>query len=448
VIKTSLFGTSGIRGDAEKLFTNQFCFDIARAFVIFLRKNNQDGAIAIGMDPRGSSPRIKDAVVSGITYEGREVKDEGTASVPSINYILEVSEYICASLMVSGSHIKSYLNGIKFFAFDKEILKTHEKEISDIYANIKDSVKYQKIKDSGLVENETIANETYQDYLVGHALKSYPGWKVVVDPGDGAQSDTMPQVLKRLGLNVVEINCTIQGRFYSRDTEVERDFEGLKNEVPKNNANFGIGYDSDGDRCVFVDERGNFIPGDYTGALLATHFSKDKVVTPINSSQVIDKLGLEVIRTKVGSPFVVDAMIKNKCSFGYEANGGCIFEDMYSRDGGRTTVEILNIIAKEGKNLSQIIASLPKFYLSRDKVEYKWELKDKIISEAKNQFKGEKIEEIDGLKIWIDKTTWILFRSSSNAPEFRVFAESDNQKKSEELLEEGLALVKKIIKDD
>jgi phosphomannomutase/phosphoglucomutase len=444
-MKFTLFGTSGIRGDAERLFTNQFCFDIGRAFVIFLDNHRQEGAVAIGMDPRGSSPRIKDAIISGLTYEGREVKDEGATPVPSINYVLNVSEYICAGVMVSGSHIKPNLNGVKFFAFDNEILKIDEREISDIYASISEKVKYQKIKDPNLIEDETRANDSYQDYLVNNALQGYPKWKVAVDPGNGAQSDTMPQVLERLGMDVVEINCTIQGQFFSRDTEVEREFEQLKKEVYENQADFGIGYDSDGDRCIFVDEKGNLIPGDYTGALLALHFSNGKVVTPINSSQVIDKLGLEVIRTQVGSPFVVEAMIKNKCSFGYEANGGCIFKDMYSRDGGRTTIEILNIMKKEGKSLSKIVDTLPRFYLSRDKVDYKWELKNKIIAEARKTFRGKKTEELDGLKIWLDDTTWILFRSSSNAPEFRIFAESDDKKKSEELLQKGLDFVSNII---
>jgi len=131
--------------------------------------------------------------------------------------------------------------------------------------------------------------------------------------------------------------------------------------------------------------------------------------------------------------------------FGFEANGGGIFSEMLSRDGGRTTVEILNILTKSGGKISELIAEMPKFYLARDKVEYKWELKEKIVSEAKNQFKGIKVEEIDGLKIWIDDNTWILFRSSSNAPEFRVFAESKSEEKAKRLLDDGINFVKEII---
>ena len=88
----SLFGTSGIRGSVEELFTNQFCFDIGRAFSIFLNNHKQDGWVAIGMDPRGSSPRIKKAIETGLIHEKKEVYDQGATSIPSINYILKVSK--------------------------------------------------------------------------------------------------------------------------------------------------------------------------------------------------------------------------------------------------------------------------------------------------------------------------------------------------------------------
>ena len=97
------------------------------------------------------------------------------------------------------------------------------------------------------------------------------------------------------------------------------------------------------------------------------------------------------------------------------------------------------------KKLSQVIAELPKFYSYKDKVDYKWELQDKILLASKKEFKGKKVEKIDGVKIWTDDTTWILFRSSQNAPEFRVFTESDSEKKAIELSKQGILFVKRFI---
>ncbi len=444
----NLFGTSGIRGDAASLFTNQFSFDLGRVFSIFLKKHSADGWIAVGMDPRESSPRIKEALTKGLAYEGRSVYDEGTTSIPSMNWILKTEPQFAGSIMVSGSHIKPKLNGMKFFSFGEEILKRHEEEIQKIYEEEKEKVGFDDsetlLKN---VQTESRARESYIEYLVSKASPDFPKWKIVVDPGNGAQSETAPEMLTRLGFDVIKMNCSIQELFLSRDTEVSGDFADLQKKVVEEKAGLGIGFDSDGDRVVFIDEKGGFIPGDYSGTIIAKHIDSKRVVTPINTSQVIDKIGKEVIRTKVGSPYVVGKMEEMDIPFGFEANGGGIFEEMHSRDGGRTVVEFLNILKKSGKKISELVADLPKFYLSRDKVEYKWELKDEILAKAKEKFKGVKVEEIDGLKIWIDDSTWILFRSSMNAPEFRVFAESKSEEESRKLLMDGIEFVNNIIKN-
>lgn len=444
--KRGLFGTSGIRGDGEKLFTNQFCFDLGRAFSIFLDKHNQNGGIAIGLDPRGTSPRIKDAINSGLIYEKREIFDQGAAPVPSICYIMKTSDYYAGSVMVSGSHIQSHLNGVKFFAFDEEILKIHEKVIEDTYLKVKNKISYTKPPETE-IHDEQKANEEYKEMLVKIADGPYPNWKVIVDPGDGAQSDTMPQVLKRLGVNVKELHATIQGKFYARDTEHLPDMIDLINEVKKENADFGIGYDADGDRVVFVDENGSFIPGDYSACIIAKESGGSRTVTPISTSQVVDHIERKVYRTKVGAPYVIEQMKDYNIRYGFEPNGGAIFSEiMLTRDGGSTTIKLLNILKSKNKKLSDVVSELPKFYSFKDKVNYKWELQETILSEAKKKFKGIKTDERDGVKIWIDKTTWILFRSSQNAPEFRVFAESDIENKAKELSIEGMDLVKRFTK--
>jgi len=443
-VKKSLFGTSGIRGHAEKVFTPQFCFDIGRSFGQFLDRHEQDGGVVIGMDPRGSSPRIKDNVSHGLIDGGREVYDEGASPVPAINHILKVSTYYAGSIMISGSHIKPHLNGIKFFAFGEEILKEHEVELEKIYEFLKNKQEYREGMEFE-IHDENAANDEYVEYLIGKANLPYPMWKVVVDPGDGAQSDVMPAFLKRVGLEVVEMNSTIQGLFYSRDTEAKGDFADLQKRVKKEKANFGIGYDSDGDRAVFIDENGKYIPGDFTGTLIAKEFGSALIATPVNTSLVVDSIGKKVIRTKVGSPYVVAKMKEKNLKFGFEANGGGIFAEMKSRDGGRTTVEILNLLKKSKKKLSNLIAQLPKTYLLRDKIDYQWSQQNEIIDKAKEAFKGEKFDETDGLKIWLGKKSWILFRSSQNAPEFRVFVESTNEKKAKELMKKSLGIVKSIV---
>lgn len=439
-----LFGTSGIRGDAQILFTNQFCFDIGRTFAHLLYFYKQSGPVAIGMDPRSSSPRIMSAIISGLVYSKKIVFSQGASPTPAINYVIKTASYV-GSIMVTGSHIAPNLNGVKFFLFGKEILKKDEKLLEKIYTKIKEKVPYRSFFDN-LVKEENKANENYEEMLITMVKEPYPKWKVVVDPGNGAQSDLMPRVLSRVGLEVLAINDELQGGFVARDTETEGILKNLQEKVLKEKANFGVAFDGDGDRVVFVDENGQYVHGDYTGGLIAKYEETKTIVTPISTSQLVDYLGKPVIRTKVGSPFVIEAMMVSKASFGFEPNGGCISgEIMMSRDGGTTTIKILSLLNKFGKSFSNLVSTLPKFSHFKQKVNCPSELNMAILQSAKKRFKGIKIEELDGVKIWLDSITWILFRPSGNAPEFRVITESDSNLKAKNLGLEGINFVKSYI---
>jgi phosphomannomutase/phosphoglucomutase len=445
VAEKSLFGTSGIRGPADTLFTKQFCFDIGRTFVEFLRRHGNLGPIAIGMDPRQSSPRIRNEVLVGLATSGKELYDEGVTPIPSMNWLIKNTQ-IVAGVMVTGSHIAPELNGVKFYAHEEEVSVEDQREIESIYLSIKEN----QIPDSAPVQVhlESRAAQLYSDKLFSLAKMPFPKWKVGLDCANGAQSVVMPSLLERLGLEVLKVNCDPQDKFIARDTDADdkAQLETLKEKVPLEKCDFGIAFDGDGDRVVFIDERGNFIQGEYSCGLVAKQIPGEYLVTPISASQVVDTLGKKVIRTKVGSPYVVGKMKEVGASFGFESNGGAISpEIMYTRDGGSMSVKMLNLLSKFNGKFSDLVSTLPKFYMFRTKVDYKWELKDKILDEAKKHFKGVRVEELDGLKIWIDDTTWMLFRSSANAPEFRVFAESKVEGDAKKLLEEGISFVNDLI---
>lgn len=444
--KKSLFGTSGIRGHADTLFTEQFCFDIGRTFVKFLEKHYTVGPIAVGMDPRDSSPRIKQQLFKGLAISNMKLFDEGIAPVPSMNWLIKNTE-IVAGIIVTGSHIAPELNGVKFYAHDEEVSIEDQKNIENIYEELKEKDKPPETEVEIIQEDR--ARSLYSKMLAKMIENPLPKWKVAVDCANGAQSIVIPMLLKNFGLEVFEVNCNTESEFIARDTDTDdkAEVEELKKTVLKEQCDFGIAYDGDGDRVVFIDEKGQFVLGEYSCSLIAKNSPGDKLVTPISSSQVVDTIGKKVIRTKVGSPYVVGKMKEHNVSFGFEPNGGAIFADiMYTRDGGSMTMKLLKLFSKHEGSFSSMVAELPKYYMLRTKVDYKWELKDKIIEEAKKKFKGIRIEEIDGLKIWINKQSWILFRSSQNAPEFRVFAESIAEDKARNLLNEGVKFVNEIIK--
>jgi phosphomannomutase len=439
-----LFGTSGIRGHGENYFTDQLCFDIGLAFDQFLNTHGQSGPIAIGMDPRGSSPRIKHFVSLGLQEAGRSIYDQGVTPSPCMCHVLtDIPD--AGSIMVTGSHIAPELNGVKFFFNREEIQKTHEEEITARYYKIKNKSKV--LSKSVSSTNSNRANDLYQNLLVNLAHSQFPGMVIVVDCGNGAQSNIMPEVLERLECRVIRQNCDIQGEFIARDTEADGAVSRLQERVIREKADLGIAFDADGDRAVFVDHTGRFVPGDYTGALLAKASVSSDIVTPISTSQVIDMIGKKVHRTRVGSPVVISKMKEINSQFGYEANGGCISREvMMTRDGGGTSIKILNLITKTGKNLAQLYDELPKFYQFRVKVDCPTELNQTIIKKAKEIFRGD-FDETDGLKIWRNNKEWLLFRPSGNAPEFRVFTESPDPTAANELGERALSFVRKTIED-
>ncbi len=443
--KKSLFGTSGIRGPADTLFTEQFCFDIGRTFVKFLEKYYKTGPIAVGIDPRDSSPRIKKQLFKGLAATNLELFDEGIAPVPSMNWLIKNTE-IVAGIIVTGSHIAPELNGVKFYAHDEEVSNEDQKNIESLYEELKEKDKPPNLEIK--TKQESRARDLYSQMLSEMIKDPLPKWKVAVDCANGAQSIVIPALLMGLGLEVFEVNCDTEKDFIARDTDTDdkAEVEELKKVVVKENCDFGIAYDGDGDRVVFIDEKGQFVQGEYSCSLIAKGSPGDTVITPISSSQVVDTIGKKIIRTKVGSPYVVGKMKEHGVLFGFEPNGGAISaEIMYTRDGGSMTMKILNLYSKFDGSFSSMIAQLPKYYMLRTKVDYRWELKDKILEEAKKRFKGIKVEEIDGLKIWVDDQSWILFRSSQNAPEFRIFAESAIEDKAKTLLDGGVKFVKEII---
>lgn len=295
---------------------------------------------------------------------------------------------------------------------------------------------------------ENRAKDLYTELLLKSVDKKLKSWTVALDTANGAQTVVMPELLTTLGLKVYQVNCDLEKPFIARDTDTDDQakIEDLKSLVVSKKCDFGIAFDGDGDRVVFVDEKGNFIHGEYSCSLIAKDMPGENLVTTISASQVVDTIGKKVYRTKVGSPYVIEKIKEVKASFGFEPNGGAIFPDiMFTRDGGSMMIKMLNRLNHFDGTFSELVDTLPKFYMERTKVEYKWELKDKILAEAKKEFKGVKIEELDGLKIWLNDKTWILFRSSMNAPEFRVFAESNNEQTAKDLLKKGMELVTKWI---
>ena len=218
----------------------------------------------------------------------------------------------------------------------------------------------------------------------------------------------------------------------------------LMKEVVKRKADFGVGYDGDGDRAVFIDEKGKLIPGDLTLLI----FAKDalqknpggKVVYELSCSMAVEeyvkKLGGIPIVERVGHTFIMDKMIGEKALLGGEKSSHFYFADVYGMDDGTfASIKLAEILSKSDKKLSEMVAALPQYPSVYEKnFECPDNLKFAVVDKVRSQFKKYGLEtlDIDGVKL-IEKDGWVILRASNTEPVIRISAEARTKEKLKEL---------------
>ncbi|MCX8161747.1 MAG: phosphoglucosamine mutase [Candidatus Bathyarchaeota archaeon] len=448
-----LFGTNGVRGILNKSISVETLVRLGYAIGTYF----EGGRLLVGMDGRIGSPIAKEATVSGLLAAGCEVLDVGLAPTPVIQYDARFNE-VDGCVIFTASHNPPEYIGVKVCGSDGvEIPREGEEKIESIF--FEGSYKLAEWDMVGRVRNVTGSIERYIEAVIRHVdrhLIAKHRYRVVVDPGNGVSSLTIPHILKALGCEVYTINDHIDGRFPGRLPEPsEENLSGLIKAVKVFDADLGVAYDGDGDRAVFVDEEGVLHPGDRSLALIEDYVMEKKpgaiLVTPVSTSQVVDDIaerrGGRVIRVKVGSVDVSWAMKKLNAELGGEENGG-VFYGLHQpvRDGGITTVLILHILAVRDMKLSEALSMLPVYHIIKRRVQCRDEFKHKILSILEEKVKdiGRKVERIDGLKIWFDDREWMLIRPSGTEPIYRVVVEAQSYERAEKLAEEYTKLIVEI----
>lgn len=446
-----LFGTNGIRGIPGKDLTLEFVAEMGLAIGTFVGK----GTALVGHDVRNSSPTLARAIAAGLQESGVDVAIAGLLPTPAAQFGIRKLGYD-GGVIITASHNPPEYNGIKVCGSNGvEVTREEELRIEGTYYN--KAFKRADWKTIGVSLEETKGIGHYINGVVSNvdadAIKNRK-LTVVMDIGNGAQSVAAPYIGEELGCRVISLNGHPDGNFPGRGAEPTPDtLTALSKAVTAYGADFGVGYDGDGDRSLFCDEKGAIHYGDRSGAVLTDHVLGTRkgnlVVTTIATSQVIDdiaeKHGAKVLRTRVGSVDVTNEMIKKKAIFGLEENGGCFFAPHIEvRDGGMTTALMMELLAKENKPFSSILAELPKYHQQKLKFSCPVGKRAKIIEEVAGKVQG-KIDTDDVLKIWSDKT-WVLLRPSGTEPILRVFGESDSKDKLEAMMKKYKTLVEAAIK--
>lgn len=435
-----LFGTNGIRGVFGKDLTLELALDVSYALATYYH----DQPVLVGYDGRYSSPAISKVIRAGLNAMGIDVANAGLVPTPCLQYCVKTAGYN-AGIMITASHNPPEYNGIKAMGADGvELSREEELEVEEIYFS-KNFKRFDQEIGSNIDELTAIA--TYMEgvlSLVDIDLIKEKKFTVVLDLGNGAQAVVAPKLLEELGCKVITINSEINGSFPGRGSEPTPDnLQQLSATIKENSADLGIAYDGDGDRSIFCDENGIVYGGDKSGAILTEHVlsrnNNAKVVTPINSSTLIDiiakKYNSSVTRTKVGSVEVSREMLKSNALIGLEENGGFMYgKHIAVRDGAMTSALMLELIASKGKKLSEIINELPAFHQYKTKFKCTKEQSKQVVEHLINNAKG-KVETLDGVKIWINDSSWVMVRQSGTELVMRLYAESNDSKLLNEVVE-------------
>ncbi len=442
-----LFGTNGIRGVFGQSFTLDFISDITSSIATYFKK----GPILVGYDGRESSLVTSKLVLASLSSVGLDSSVCGLIPTPCLQFATKKLGYN-GGIMITASHNPPEYNGLKPTAKDGvEISREDELVVEQIYFK-----KMWKTKKLGSIGYEKRARATYLDGIkrqVNTKKIRSKKFKVVLDLGNGAQATTAPLLCKELRCSVISINDTIDGSFPGRGSEPTPENLGkLSKAVVTSKADFGIAFDGDGDRSIFCDDMGKILTGDRSALLISRYIlnkhPRSKIVTTINSTSVIDTIAREsksrVIRTRVGSVEVSRTMVKENAIIGFEENGGFMYgKHNQVRDGAMTLGLVLDLLAKTDKKLSEEMSSLPQSYTTKGKIECSKDDFKKIMEYLKTQ--PYRKDLTDGIKIFLDKSSWVMVRLSGTEPIARIYAEANSQETLDEIFDKYMSKIKSIL---
>src|SRR5438105_4337117 len=444
-----LFGTNGIRGLAGKEIDFALAFRVGSAFATLFPRYK----MLVGMDGRISSPVLLEGVAAGLLARGNDVEDLGLITTPALEFLVKNTSS-SAGVMITASHNPPEYNGFKVVDSDGIEINRSKEEKMELLIH---RDKWRASRQSGQRVRKEDGIKSYLEKVETHVLPrdEIRDLKIVIDTGNGVAELTTPRLLRKLGAHVIGINDAIDGKFPGRHWEPRPENLGaLSRIVREEKADLGIAHDGDGDRAIFVDEKGIVQPGDRTLALIEDELLRDhpgaRVVTPINTSMVVSEIASKrkgkLMLTKVGSIEVSRTVAKVGALLGGEENGGIFYAPHHPvRDGTIAAVLIVNTMIKNGRSLSKLLDGLPKFYMVKEKIPCKEGAKNRAIKALKARLKGRISSNLDGVRVDLDGRGWVLIRASGTEPLLRIYVEAKTESQVQEILDEFRPLVLKAV---
>ena len=455
---TLISSISGIRGTVNGINgANLTPIEVVKytsAYGTWINNKNSksNNSIVVARDGRISGSILKEIVKSTLISMGIDVIDIDLSTTPTTQIIVQ-QKNANGGIILTASHNPKNWNALKLFNSKGEFLiKDEAEEIFNIVQN--DIFNFKNEDDYGKIFYEKNAFQTHINEVINLKLVDQKNilrkkFKIVVDGINSSGGVIVPMLLKELGAEVIELNCTPDGNFSHNPEPLDINLSDLKQTVMKENADLGIALDPDVDRLVFVCENGLLFGEENTLVACSDYVlskTKGSTVSNMSSSMSMDiitkKHGCNYYSSKVGEINVVEKMKEVNAIIGGEGNGGVIYPDShYGRDALVGIVLFLSHLSELNINASELLDLYPKFFMIKDKINLNDNFNFKKFNDKiKSHYSKNKVDERDGIKI-IFKKSWLHIRKSNTEPIIRIYSEAETKLDCEKIIKEFKSLI-------
>lgn len=449
-LKPEIFREYDIRGIVDKDLTPVTVELLGKGIGSYFRQKKRKEVI-LGRDCRLSSPVFSEAISRGLLSTGCDIVDLGTIPTPLLYFSIYYKNQE-SGIMITGSHNPPEYNGFKIM-LGKETL--YGKAIQDIYKIIKNG-DFTEEK-PGVKKQYNIIPE-YMDYVV-NSINIKKKLKVVVDAGNGTGGVIAVPIFKKLGCEVRELYCDMDGTFpnHHPDPTLPEALEDLIKIVLESKADLGFAYDGDSDRIGVIDDKGNIIWGDKLMIL----FSRDilpqhpgaSIISEVKASKLlyeeIEKLGGKPIMWKTGHSLIKKKIQEEKALLAGEMSGHIFFADRYFGfdDAIYSSARTLEILSRSEKKLSRMFDDLPQTWITPEiRLYASDEVKFKIVDEVKKILSQKhRIIDIDGVRAFYPRG-WALVRASNTQGALVLRFEADTEEDLKAIKRDVENTIEKVIK--
>ncbi len=450
-VNPSIFKSYDVRGTYPDQLDEESALRIGQAFGAFLaQKQAKKGKvrIVVGRDARLSSPSLSKALIKGILSSGADVIDLGLCTTPLMYFAAGYYKY-SGGIMVTASHNPGHYNGLKFVEAGASPVG-QVNGLNQVRDWAIDDTKDLTAKKKGKVFKKKVINDYVKFHFKHFKAKDISGFKIGIDTANAVSGIMIDPIFSKAKIKTIHLLKKMDGKFpnHEPDPLKEENLELIKKEVIKKKLDLGLAFDGDGDRVMFVDEKGNWVRADIITALMTNILqSQDKnktVLYDLRSTNFIketaQKLGGKAIMSRVGHTFIKIAMKENNVYFAGEVSGHYYWQELFCGEAPFFAVFTILKYLKENKiALSEAVAPFQKYFQSPE-MNFKVNDTKEIIKKIEAKYKDGKQNTMDGLRVdypdW-----WFLVRASNTEPVLRLGLEAKNK----ELLDQKIIELKKEI---